>query len=386
MSNIVLFFLGDVANRVATMYDSSFLRYTGASKALGLVLNAIFIIKYRLYKKEYAKALLVCIMLLVFVFIVSNLLLKDIDVFENLKANTLFLLYACFLPFLLIPFFSINRETTNIGLNILLNIFWFNIIFIIIGSIFDFPSLRTYFYGERFGYKGLLERSTYASYLFIFTIIYYYYNWQVYRKRHELFCVLLAILVSLFIGTKRVYLFLALLGIFHFFYGKLYLKRWFYLVLTGIIVLGVVFRSFILNLINDRFELFIKIYHNEGFLTSFTSYRSNLLVDYVNTFVENRWSALNYVFGGGFFDRIHPEMDLIDAYLFFGVLGPSIYIFIYRKYMFNYKIKSPIVWFYLLLIIILAFLSSGIIFTADFAIPLILLSSYFYFEQKGKEI
>jgi hypothetical protein len=379
--NIMLFFLGDVVNQIARFFDYNFLRFTGVSKAIGLIINFVFIARFNLFEKAYVKPLMYCIITLIAVFVLSNLFLKDIDILENLKSNALFVLYACFLPFLLIPFFSMDKETTEKGLRVLLIIFWANAIFIIIGFLFDIQVFQTYFYGERFGYKGLFERSTYVSYIFVFIFIYYYYNWQIYKDKKWLIYLLMAFLISIFVGTKRIYLCLMLLSIFHFFYGKPYTKKWFYIFVISLILLIIVLKKNIFEFLTNRFGIFIDIYQNEGFITTFTSYRSNLLIDYAHLFIHNHWSFLNYIFGGGFFSLMQPEMDLIDAYLFFGIFGPLIYLFIYRNYLFNYKIKSPIVWFYVLLIIILALFSSGIIFSADFAIPIIIFSSYFYFEH-----
>ena len=382
ISNILVFFLGDIVNRIASSFDFGFLRFTGISKGIGLLLNLGFILKYRLYKKDYAKPLIYCIAIMIAVFLLSNLFLKNINLIENLKANLIFLLYACFLPFLLIPFFSINEETTKTGIKLLLVIFWLNLIFIFVGFVFDIQEFRTYFYGERFGFKGLFERSTYVSYMFIFVLIYYYYNWQIYKSKKELLSFILVAIFALLVGTKRIYLSMILLAAFHVFYAKLYKKRIFYFGLIGLSVFLFLFKSSVYKIFAERFDLLIDIYKNEGFLTALSSYRSDLLVGYVHNLIEHNWSILNYVFGGGIFHLITPEMDIIDSYLFFGIFGPLIYIFIYRTYLFNYKIKNPIIKFYIILIIILAMFSSGIIFSADFAIPIILFSSYFYFEHK----
>lgn len=129
----------------------------------------------------------------------------------------------------------------------------------------------------------------------------------------------------------------------------------------------------------------MEIYQNNGFITAFMSFRNNLLIDYMESVVKSNWTPFNFIFGGGIFHEIRPEMDFIDSYLFFGIFGPLVYIFIFRKYLFNYKIKSPIVYFFLFLIIVLCFFSSGVIFSADFAILIILFSSYFYFENQKPE-
>ncbi len=381
--NILLFFMGDVANTLSRCFDWGFWRFTGVSKIIGICSILIYIVVYRIYRKNYVVNLFLSLAILTSCFLLSNLFLKNIDFIENIKSNLIYYLSACFLPILLVPFFSINKITTLKALQLVQFLFWLNAIFIVIGFCFEIKWFNTYYYkSPRFGYKGLLERSTYVSYLFIFMIIYYYYNWRVKLNAKYFLYLVLSILIALLVGTKRLYFCLPLLFVFHVYDVKLYKRLSFFiagfLTLTGIYI----FRDSIINGLSSRFSVFQTIYHDQGLVSAITSFRSDLLVEYKLRFIEVHWSFLSYFFGGGFFHLVRPEMDIIDAYLFFGVFGPLTYLYLFKKYIFNYKIKNTIVMFLLVLIVILAFFSSGVIFSADFAIPLILFSSYFYYEQK----
>jgi len=91
---------------------------------------------------------------------------------------------------------------------------------------------------------------------------------------------------------------------------------------------------------------------------------------------------LNYIFGGGRFHIIRTEMDYIDTYLFFGVCGPIVYFYIFKNFLFNFKPKNALILLFMIVIVILGCFSSGVIFSANFALPLIVFMTYYYFESK----
>lgn len=377
---ILLFFFGDVTKKIARLFNADFLLFTRVSKAIGLLAISFFVIKYKSYKKKYARGLIYCLIILTFVFVLSNIFLLNIDFIANMQANLDYFVKACFLPLFLIPFFSIDKEVTKKTLIIIQYIFWVNCVAIILGYCFEIEIFETY-NGSRFGYMGFLDRSTYSSYLFIFIIIYYYFNYVNSNQIKYFMGVILAIFVSLFVGTKRIYFFLILFGVFHFFYFKLYRNKWFW-ILTSAILLGVFF--FLENLLLSFQVVFVElisIYHDRGVLSAITSLRNDLLVEYVNKNINDNWSFYNYIFGGGFFHEIRPELDIIDSYLFFGIFGPIIYGFLYVKYIFNFKMNNPVIKFLVVVLILLGFFSSGVIFSANFAILIISFSSFFYFES-----
>lgn len=374
-----------MVNTISYFFDWRFYRFTGISKIIGVTANLIFIVKFHVFKKKYVISLFACLAILSICFIVSQLFLKNINVIQNLQSNFIYYLTACFLPIYLITFFSIDKFTTLKALNLLKSLFWLNAIFIIIGICLEVKWFQTYYYyATRFGYKGIMERSTYVSYLFIFMIVYYYYNWSSIKKKKTLWCLIATICISFLVGTKRLYAFVILLFVFHFFAAKLYKNWWFYVVFCVFSLSLYVFRDFILIGFNSGFQVFSTIYEDKGLISALTSFRNELLLEYKLQFIDGHWTFFNYIFGGGFFQLIRPEMDLIDSYLFFGVFGPILYLYIYKMYIFNFKIKNSIVMFLVVLIVILAVFSSGIIFSADFALPLILFSSYFYYEHQTK--
>lgn len=381
ISVILLFCFGDLARLFARTLDLNFNLYTRLSKIIGILLVFWFILKFKYYKQKHFWPLFTCILLLGTTFIISNILLKNTNYKENIFQNFDYFLKACFLPLLLIPFYSINQNITRTGLNILILIFWINCAFILYGYFFEIRHLQTYYYGDRFGFKGFFDRSTYLSYLFIFTFMYYYYNWIHKQKWIFLFLLVLAGIISLLVGTKRIYFFIFLLLIFHFFYGRWYRSIFFWVFSLALVVIFIVLKEPIVSSLSKTFNVLNTLYIDKGFLSFFTSLRSDLLISYIDLYIKNNWGWANYIFGGGYFQKIRPEMDLIDSYLFFGVFGPLVYVYIYLKYIFNYNTTDPLLIFYFLTVILLALTSSGIIFSANFAIPLIIFGSFFYYQN-----
>jgi hypothetical protein len=309
--------------------------------------------------------------------------LKDVDFFSNITSNFDYFIKASLLPFMLIPFFTIDEVTVKKCLKLILVLFWINAITIIIGSIFNIETLETYYKGSRFGYKGIYNRSTFVSYLFLFVIMYYYYNWRNKSKTKTLLILLLASIISLQVGTKRIYIFLGCLFIFHFINAKLYKKYYFWGVLVLFSLITVKYYNIVSNFLSVKFEILITVYNNHGFISALTSYRIDLLRDYYNVYITNNWSSLNYFVGGAFFHKIRPEMDFIDLYLLLGLVGIIAYLYIFYKYIFNFNTKNKTLLFMFVMIILLAFTSSGIIISGNFAILLIVFRSYYYIENKN---
>lgn len=382
---LLLFFLGDFMKVIFKVMEFAPINFPKYSKIIGGLLVISYTLTFNLYKSPIVKRLLGVLILLLLTFIASNLVMYQEAPLENIQDNLDFFLKACFLPFFLIPFHSLNKEDIEKGLLVLKYVFWINCICICLGVIFKIKGFQTYPFDYRFGYKGIFSRSTYASYFFIFMIMYYYFNWMHLKQNSALKYLIIALVVSFMLGTKRLYFFNALLVGFHFLYAQLYKNKSFGITLTVIAVFCIAFKNSVMSFFNSVFsiDLWVKIHEENGFLSALTSLRSNLLSDYYNEVILKKWSIANYILGGGYFKLIRPEMDLIDLYLFFGIIGYLCFAYVYKQFVFNFKSSNKILWFYLIIIILLALNSSGIIFSAYFALLLIPFSAYFRFENKN---
>jgi hypothetical protein len=76
--------------------------------------------------------------------------------------------------------------------------------------------------------------------------------------------------------------------------------------------------------------IFYRLYENEGIISALTSFRSRKLVKAIEVYSQE-WSLINYLFGGKTGYYLNVEFDFADMTIFFGILGASIYLWLYYK-------------------------------------------------------
>jgi hypothetical protein len=366
---IGIFFLGDIFRKVAIYFDYEFTRYSTVSKIIVLVFFLIFFAtNLKTYlKSKNAKTVLVGIIILTCAFIMGQISLNnDVPQPLNFFLNIEYLAKYLYFPITILLFSSLKLKIEYIKKIILLFelIFLINSLFILIGFCFELNIFSTYGAG-RFGYIGIFSRSGQTSFFVIMFILFYYglfINEQTKTKTNT-FKLVFLIAVSVLVGTKRIYLFLILLALHYFFIEKAYKRRTSYKYLAITILIGVFFKQNLIEAFNKFFSLFKRIYYEDGFISSFTSYRSDLFYNTLNEFVLKNWSFTNYIFGGpSFQDYVFiTGMDFFDLYLFFGLIG----IFVYYK-LFNllidFRIQGNFILFYFLILAITSFFSSAFLY------------------------
>ena len=135
---IFIFLFGDLARVLANIFDSQFIQYPRYSKIIGLVFVGFYIVFFEFHKKAHSKPLILILIILTVVFVLNNSFLLDTNYFKNIIENSNYFAKALMLPFLLIPFFYINKEVTIKAVNVLKFLFWINTVFILFGFLFEF--------------------------------------------------------------------------------------------------------------------------------------------------------------------------------------------------------------------------------------------------------
>jgi hypothetical protein len=209
-------------------------------------------------------------------------------------------------------------------------------------------------------------------------MLYYYYKAYFKLKNYIEFC--LVLIISFLIGTKKVYFFLILLFLYHFFKFKLYKSPKFYLTLSALATLTVIFFSTLKAFFISKFQIFVSIYKEDGLITSITSFRDQLFLKAFNELIIESWRLPNYILGGPIFHEYRTEFGLIDLYIFFGLFGLYVfYCFFKTFYQFTNFNK-----FYLFILIsvgLTTFFSSGFLSDANQPLLFILISGYFITEK-----
>ncbi|WP_296379161.1 hypothetical protein [Winogradskyella sp.] len=241
--------------------------------------------------------------------------------------------------------------------------------FLILFSFFlglDF--FKSYYESSRFGYDGLFNKSNEASIVYIIYMIYIYHDVFI-NKTQKLIKFIFIACISLLMGTKSILLFLTLLLLFHFlfvFKGNKFLKP---VILSCLIVLSLFFK----NLVKYVFSLshFWNNIDEDSILTLLLSYRDLLVlknIDYINL----NWSPINYLIGGSFYTNEFEisQMDGVDLFVFFGVLGMLAYCFLLIKILMksNHILNGLII-----IIFICGFLGGGLLTSAMSMILLFLI-------------
>lgn len=379
---ILLFFIGDVLRFLAGIYELEFTPYTRVSKLIGILLLVGLIIFEKKYTTTFARKIIYSISFLTISFLLGNYFLKDVFFIDNIVKNSSFYLKAMFLPVFIIYFKDLNIDIIKKPLKILEFVFWFNNLFIIVGFILDSPYFYTYDF-NRFGFMGVFDRSTYTSYLFVFFTCYYFHQYLKSSNSKNIFKVFAVLLISILVGTKRIYFFDIIFLVYFFYRLRLFKKKLIWIIIPVFFLIGVFFKNELTLFFVEEFKSVHNSYIKHGFLSSITSLRSNLLDSFFGTVVNNHWTLFNYLFGGPFFHVLRPEMDLIDSYLFFGISGPIIFTIYLIKCLFKFDISNfeTVNNFLILMVMLFCVSSSGIIFSATFILPAILFSTYFKFSK-----
>lgn len=228
-----------------------------------------------------------------------------------------------------------SEKKRDICIKTTLYLVYFSLIVIIIGMVFKIDSFQTYYH--RFGYKGLFKRSIDVSYFLIFSLL-FLSLFRTYIKR-PLVLMILILTCSIIAGTKLPWLFLAL------YFGYLFIKNkqlrkpiLLYSIPVGIIGAGIVY-FLLADKAMDTFNLFYNIYLEKGFLSSLTSYRSDLLLESFEHY-KDLWQWQNLLFGGQDFGTLLVEMSIADLIIFFGFIGAGVYLLFYYNVYFKNREKS----------------------------------------------
>ncbi|MEL0651813.1 hypothetical protein V6246_10300 [Algibacter sp. TI.3.09] len=278
-------------------------------------------------------------------------------------------------PIVIFLFFSIDY-IQQINKKLLFSVFEylmiFNSILILLAVVFDIQIFRTYF-TSRFGYNGLIISSSSSSYIYalflIFLITKYKKN---ILKKWTNYIILLAIV---FVGTKALYLFSLCFVCFYFWvYSNIDKKMLLALLVTVIFLILYVFFF--------QIGIFNEIREQDGLISSVFSYRDRLLLEKTIPYIKENWSFTNYLFGGINDLRTKSQMEVVDVFYYFGILGGLYYLYLYLKAFFKFKSNLNIV-FLLGALLFIVFLSGNFFTYSSIVIYLVILSEYLKLDDQN---
>lgn len=206
-----------------------------------------------------------------------------------------------------------------------------------VGLLVNAHVLHTYPNPTRFGISGFLYPSSYVSYFYILSIFstYLLHKRMPSKKVYSILLYTLS-LAAILSGTKSAYLFLLLFYTFYIIEQQYYRKKWLWAILGAIGLLLVFLRHKLASL----FSVLLELYQKEDFLTFALSYR-NIYAQGTWAFIQENWTWVNYLFGG--LDNVNQltEMAFIDLFLNFGILGTSLFLYMYYRLIIRFLQWSP---------------------------------------------
>jgi len=346
LSNFItkyLLFVKPISN---VIYPSTVLKFT------------FILIVLLLFVKNHLKTKIsIAVVVLFFLFLINliddyKLLTKQL-VIENIH----YFLKHIFL-FLLIPVIcSLDKSSLLKTVNWLVIIGVVNVGLMFLGFVFDINLFKSYPNTARFGYNGILPIQGAGTFFYAFLILLSFFKAYQEKNGWVLWTYFLIILIgSILLGTKASYLFtmLFLVGLL-FFYTKNKLLVFTFFSAVGIFIV-VFFKKIIMKMIAFQ-NIGKDIYEEKGVFTFLMSKR-DLLFQKALTHMNKEWTVVNYFVGGLNFKAIRVELELIDVFLFFGILGVIVYCWMIKS--FFYIKGNPLYNYFLVLVLFISMLTGNL--------------------------
>lgn len=308
----VLFFILELYTKFGMVYKilSFDVKYIKALVFLGFLVIMIFIrdIKVLIY--------LICLLSVFAIGQISIKSLFSVDII-NVFSKFLFpLLIFGFANYLIKPGSKINIIFKTAEWLMVLNS-----ILILIGILFSIKLFNTY-QGGRFGFNGVFNAVSTGSYAYIITLMYFLLSYR--EKAMKNWKFILILISCIFIGTKAVYLAMAFSIAYIVIISKIPFKRTL-LVVATLIGLSLAYYFFF------QYGIFNSIRQSDGLLSALLSYRDQLLLEKTLPYIYEKWGWANYLFGGVVDYDLRSQMDLIDVFFFWGILGGAFYLYFFFK-------------------------------------------------------
>lgn len=325
--SFVVFYFSDGLSKFLFRSGTDFHRLSQIIKALFTVI----VLVYGIVTLNRAKTnILIAIVLLVLNFLIGQYFLSlkfnELDFLEN--TNTLFKYLFPFIFFFLVSDIKKLEVPPKSLISVYKKIIGLNNILLLIGFIGGISFLSTYKGPWRFGYDGLIFAQNEATFVFIFAITTFYYR-KFYLKKKEIFF-WIVLIPSLLVATKGLYLFIVLLLIFHIFM-RVPLIKMIPMVVSTFILGYFLFSSVINKILINSYQVFMYMYDKGGLLYALLSGRDAFINKKLVPLISDHWSFPNFLFGGQDVKKFYIEMGFFDLFLFFGLIGSFLYLYVFYK-------------------------------------------------------
>lgn len=371
----------DFATKFTILKDYQILQISSYTKLFIEVLLILFIINNL---KKTAKQLLLLFFLsgLFLIGQILNVIASGFnldDFYYNAYTHNAFLFFPIFA--IVLNHTKNQKRIIKKNIHFIKKFSLINMVFILLGFFLELEIFKSYPSTERFGYNGLLSSSSSASYFFISSILIFYIDYFYLKDKKTFLLLLLNIIASLFVGTKTIWFFLFLLLFIHFCFLVNKKALIIYRSLTALLLVVILlFQEKIKLFIVSLFNFGEKIYNEHGFITVITSTRDLYLKKVIAHYSQNA-SINNFLFGGFNVFEIRVEFEFINLFVFYGLIGSFLYIFILGKLYKNVLISFPVISIFIAVAITVS-LSGGFFYSVFSSIIIYLAFQYFHIKNK----
>lgn len=309
---LLLFFGLEFSDKLSNYYfpEYSFSQYIKAAVLLG-------VLACQTIAKDYK--FIAFALVLFFTYSIGQLLLET-----SFSRNSLLTFFKFLFPILLFAYVNKGIDKSK-EIPIFFKTFeWLmvvNSILILIGILFSIKLFNTY-QGSRFGFNGIFNAVSTGSYAYIITLMYFLLSYREKIIRNWKF--ILIFISCVFIGTKAVYLTMAFAIAYIVIVSKIPFKKTLLVAatLTGLLLAYYFF---------FHYGIFNSIRQSDGMLSALLSYRDQLFLEKTLPFIQESWGWVNYLFGGVSDFDLRSQMDIIDVFFFWGIVGGAFYLYVFFK-------------------------------------------------------
>lgn len=326
---LIVFFLSEVMTTIAFKSNWSFYNFSLFAKGLFLIAIGI-----KVFKKGFPSRNILWFLLGIgIVFLIGQFSFNDFSLGENFFENCIYLGRYLFVFFIF--YFLMNKKTqfSPLLFSVYEKLVILNSILVLITIVFDIQLFKTYYH--RFGSSGIFMTPSMITYFNALALTYFLYQYlQTKKKLPELILVFIVCFLS---GTKALLLFVLFTIIHVLIVKRVYLKRAFYYVLGSLVLLTVLLKNAFMEFFVKNFNPLIEAYEEYGLIAALTSLRTeNLKQDFLPV-IREKWTFLNYFFGGTDFEKYRVEFEPFDVILFFGIAGALLYFIFYFQKIINFR-------------------------------------------------
>lgn len=336
---------------------------------LSKLLKEIFSVRISLYPSTVLKLSAVGLLFIYFIMYLRNkkfaryiyaiIIIFGIDllikIVQEVPSHVLFnrsyfFFKGIFFFLLIVGLRDFEKKDLEKPINVLFFIGKLNLALILVGALFDINLFKSYPHTDRFGFNGIMAEPGISTYFYMLLAILSYLRYR--YLDYSYWTTIFMLVAIVFLGTKSGYLFIGILVLIQILY--LLKKRAYQISFIAVILIsGFVLKDKLIQLAINSFNFGTYLYEKHGLLTFITSKRDLLLQDTI-AYINENWSAVQYITGGMDF-RIHRvEFEFIDIFLFFGIIGVCLYLLLLKKTFLANKPKA----LYVILFLVFLFVCS----------------------------